>query len=395
MNPDRAGESGNFTEGTGAVGGWDKSEMRTYLRGTIKPLIPSAVRSAIVEVTKYSRSYNTAGTLVNDVTTTDDVWIPSYREMFGNGETQGPAYSSVFPDAASRMKYKTGASSASVWWLRSAGHNNSHSFYTVTTSGSNYYYGAYNSRGIALGFCLGGTPTQTSDITDGAYGVEWDYSNSSPVLTRKGLAANFADPIPATSLSGTGSSPFDNIQPWAGMKRYNIIDGVVSYSEDDAGFSMTDYDTVVYIPEFWYRVEKDTTKKRWTWAISPTAQSGFTKHPGSGRYLGRYHTTGTSSAIGVKSGVNPLASTSITNFSTYAANKGAKWFLMDIATWSALQMLYLVEFANFDSQTVLGTGNNSGSVKATGITDDAVYHTLKVSGNSNQYRWIENPFSNL
>jgi hypothetical protein len=228
-----------------------------------------------------------------------------------------------------------------------------------------------------------------------AYAVQWVYDLEEPALPRGGLAANFADPLPATSLAGSGSSPFDNIQPWAGMKRYNIIDGAVSYSEDDAGFSMTDYDTVVYIPEFWYRVEKDTTKKRWTWAISPTAQSGFTKHPGSGRYLGRYHTTGTSSAIGVKSGVNPLASTSITNFSTNAANKGAKWFLMDIATWSALQMLYLVEFANFDSQTMLGTGNNSGSVKATGITDNAVYHTLKVSGNSNQYRWIENPFSNL
>jgi hypothetical protein len=153
MNPDRAGESGNYTEGTGAIGGWDKSEMRTYLRETIKPLIPSAVRSAIVEVTKYSRSYNTAGTLVNDVTTTDDVWIPSYREMFGNGETQGPAYSSAFPDAASRVKYKTGAASASVWWLRSAYYTNSNYFSYVYTSGSDSVSYANNSRGITLGFC--------------------------------------------------------------------------------------------------------------------------------------------------------------------------------------------------------------------------------------------------
>ena len=242
-------------------------------------------------------------------------------------------------------------------------------------------------------FKFNGVPTATT--ADGAYGVEWDYSNSDPALTRKGLAASFTDPAPATSLSGSGSSPFDNIAPWKDMKRYNIIDGAVSYSEDDAGFSETDYDTVVYIPEFYYTAYKDTENSKWLWAISPTAKQGYVKHPGSGRYLGRYHTTGTSSDIGVKSGVNPLANTSITNFSTYAANKGAEWFLMDIATWSALQLLYLVEFANFDSQTVLGAGNNSGSIKATGITDNALYHTLKVTGDSNQYRWIENPFSNL
>lgn len=238
-----------------------------------------------------------------------------------------------------------------------------------------------------------GAPTATS--ADGAYGVEWNYSQSATTLTRLGLAAGFSNPAPATSLSAHGSSPFDSIMPWSGMKKYNIVNGAVSCSEDDAGFSETDYDTVVYIPEFYYTAHKDADNNKWMWAISPTELDGFVKHPGSGRYIGRFHSSGDSSAIYSKSGVTPLANVSITNFNTYSHNKGDKWYQMDVAVWSALQLLYLIEFADFNSQSTLGTGQNTGSVKATGATTGALYHTLKLSAASNQYRWVENPFSNL
>lgn len=233
-------------------------------------------------------------------------------------------------------------------------------------------------------------------VVTNAYAVQWDYSIDSPVLARGGLAANFSDPAPATSLAGSGSSPFDSIMPWAGMKRYNIIDGAVSYSQDDAGFSETDYDTVVYIPEFYYCVEKDTDNSRWTWAISQTAQEGYTKHPGSGRYVGRFHTSGDSSVVFTKAGVAPLVNISRTNFRTYSHNKGSKWWMLDLATWSALQMLYLIEFANFHSQDTLGTGYTgvTSAVAEMGATGAAAYHTLKISAGHNQYRWVEDPFSN-
>lgn len=232
------------------------------------------------------------------------------------------------------------------------------------------------------------------DIT--TYGVEWNYSNPSTVLTRTGNAANFSDPIPAESLSSTGSSPFDNIYPWSEMKRYNIINGEVAYSEDDAGYSETDYDTVVYIPEFYYKAEKDTINEKWNWSISSKPAQGYEKHPGSGRYVGRFHTSGSSSGVFSKGGVTPLASTTRANFRTYSHNKGSNWWQIDLATWSAIQILYLVEFANWNSQSVLGKGQNSGSVKNTGATTGAAYHTLKQTGAAgNMYRWIENPFSNV
>lgn len=239
------------------------------------------------------------------------------------------------------------------------------------------------------------TTAPTATTADGAYGVEWDYSQSSPALTRKGLASAFADPSPATSVSGTGSSPFDSILPWSGMKRYNVINGEISYSEDDARFDETLYDTVVYIPEFYYTAYKDTDNSKWLWAVSPTELEGYVKHPGSGRYVGRFHTSGDSTEVFTKSGVMPLVNTSQTDFRTYSHNKGSKWYMLDFATWSAIQMLYLVEYANFYSQDKLGTGWNTGSAGTMGGTTGAAYHTLKVSGAHNQYRWIEDPFSNV
>lgn len=155
MNPSRSGSSGAYDEGTGTIGGWSLCEMRTYLKDTVKPLIPSNVRSAIKEVTKYSRIYNTAGSAVDDVTSTEDVWLPSRREIFGaitSAETQGPIYEAAFPDDASRVKSKVGASRVSWWWLRSA--YDYSSFSNVSTNGSFSYGIASLSGQVVLGFCI-------------------------------------------------------------------------------------------------------------------------------------------------------------------------------------------------------------------------------------------------
>lgn len=147
MNPERAANGdGTYQEGTGAIGGWEKTEMRTYLKETIKPLIPENVRSAIKEVTKTHDAYNTAGTKFTQ-TSIEDVWVPDYNEVF---DSSSP-YKAMFPDAASRKKYKVGATSASSWWLSSA--YSYGTFYYVTSAGYNNSENAYKSYGVALGFC--------------------------------------------------------------------------------------------------------------------------------------------------------------------------------------------------------------------------------------------------
>lgn len=156
MNPSRtANDDGTYQEGTGAIGGWEKTEMRTYLNDTILPLIPESVSKLIKPVTKYSDGYNTAGTAVDSMATTDSVWIPSYREIYGGTgyETTGVTYTGLFDSNSKRIKKRYNASSADIWWLRSAG--SGASFRCVGTGGSGSGdYAAGGTYGVALGFCV-------------------------------------------------------------------------------------------------------------------------------------------------------------------------------------------------------------------------------------------------
>jgi hypothetical protein len=157
MNPARTPSSAPYEEGTGTIGGWEKSEMRTYLNTTIKPLIPQSVIENIKAVTKYSVICNPAGTRVNNIPSEDSVWVPSAHEMFDSAltqiETTGPRYSEVFSLDESRKKAVVGEMSDSVYWIRSA--YNSGSFYAVKVTGGSGAYSSDNSSvHIPLGFCL-------------------------------------------------------------------------------------------------------------------------------------------------------------------------------------------------------------------------------------------------
>ena len=148
MNPARVGSTGAYTEGTGTIGGWEKSEMRTYLIETVKPLIPDAVRSAIKAVAKTHTAYNTAGKSFSQ-TTTDEVWLLSKDEIFSNSSP----YKALFPDFASRIKMKVGTKNVFSWWLRSA-YSSPSGFDTVNTNGNYFYEDADYILGVAFGFCI-------------------------------------------------------------------------------------------------------------------------------------------------------------------------------------------------------------------------------------------------
>ena len=148
MNPERVqNDDGTYQEGTGGIGGWEKSEMRSYLIDTIKPLIPNSVSNAIKPVTKTQPAYNTSG-LSFTQTTTDDVWIPSYSEMFRKSSLYYPLFQNT---SANRVKKKSGSTSDSIWWLRSA--NFDSGFSDVYSDGGNGGDDSYGSHGVALGFC--------------------------------------------------------------------------------------------------------------------------------------------------------------------------------------------------------------------------------------------------
>ena len=147
MNPAKV----DGQEGTGTLGGYDKTEMKSYLTETILPLFPADVRNNIVPVTKHQKAYDASGTTFQE-STTETLWIPGDKEVFNRTtyDTDGYAYSDVFTDTASRIKKRNG--SALGWWLRSAGSTTS--FWYVYSSGSGYSNYASSTRGVCPGFCF-------------------------------------------------------------------------------------------------------------------------------------------------------------------------------------------------------------------------------------------------
>ena len=132
--------SAGYQEGTGAIGGWEKCEMRTYLNDTIKPLIPEAVRSKIKAVTKTQGAYDTAGSKFTQ-TTIDEAWIPSDSEV-------DRKYVLLFSNK-SLTKFIVGTSNVSNWWARDVATTSNFAYANNNTASV-----STNQHGIALGFCM-------------------------------------------------------------------------------------------------------------------------------------------------------------------------------------------------------------------------------------------------
>lgn len=231
------------------------------------------------------------------------------------------------------------------------------------------------------------------------YGVSWNYGLASPQLIRltrendpNGKVTHSPDVEPTAGIGTTpGSSWFDDYLPYSGMIRKNYVNGeIVDFTGYDNG------ETYVYIPKFWSKIIDDAENSRLYIYISAVPAEGFTLHPGSGHYMSRYECNSDFlSAPGTAPKVN-------TNLATFRANIGdiyGKKYQYDIHTYNALQLLYLVEFCNFNTQGTIGAGITSGSAKNVGETDILTYHTGRVDGTDNvsavQYRWIENLWGNV
>lgn len=237
------------------------------------------------------------------------------------------------------------------------------------------------------------------------FGVCWDTSNSSTALTRLtpstdpyGLVTRSVttEPKPAVG-TGSGSSPFDSYAPWNGMKECNLNNaGAVTAWKGDSGFSRSNNFTMVFIPEFYVVAKRNGTKQYFY--VSDKPKTGMTKHPGSGKYIGKYHI---GSQIVSKSGVSPLVDYSRSWFRTGTKNRDSKFHLYDFATYCAIIFLYIVEFADWDCQKKIGSGITNDSMHSNGDTDNMKYHTGRTNDwagdaqNPVQYRWIENLWGNV
>lgn len=231
--------------------------------------------------------------------------------------------------------------------------------------------------------------TVTSTLAE-VFGVSWD-GTSTTAWSRTDAAATFTDPVPAVS-NGNGSSPFDEISPWKDIKRVE---------DTNAG-------TLVEIPKFYYKwtVSGATLKLQ----ISPDPVEGFSVAPafmdrGDGKgerdvvYVGAYHCA--TSTYKSTTGVKPQANLTRATARTYIGNLGTDIYQIDYAMLMTIWMLYLVEYANWNSQATIGYGcGNGSSTENMGSTDGMTYHTGTNAANRTtyghvRYRYIEDLWGNV
>ena len=221
------------------------------------------------------------------------------------------------------------------------------------------------------------------------YGASWD-GTSTTKWSRTDEAAEFTDPVPYVAGASSYGSPFDNLQPWAGM--------VVS--ERTGG-------TMVSIPKFWYKLTQNG--RGMTIQIADRAVEGYSVSPahmdrGDGHgerdvvYIGRYHCNGT-----YKSGTgSPRANMTRSSARSGIHNLGSTIWQSDFAMRFTVWLLYIVEFCDWNSQAKIGYGcGNNSSPQPMGYTDSMPYHTGTTQssrttyGCGTQYRNIEGLWDNV
>ena len=221
------------------------------------------------------------------------------------------------------------------------------------------------------------------------YGVQWD-GTASTTWSRTDAAETFVNPTPAVN-NGNGSSPFDTIMPWAGM--------VV---EDDATAGK-----LVKIPKYWFKWTRSGNGMKLQ--ISNGPEAGFHVSPahadrGDGKgerdyvYVGRYHCN---TSYKSQAGSQPAASMTRAQARSNIHNLGSTYWQYDFAMYWTIMMLYLVEYANWNSQATIGYGCSPSSQKFNmGAADAMIYHTgtsaaSRTTYGSVQYRHIEGLWDNV
>lgn len=224
------------------------------------------------------------------------------------------------------------------------------------------------------------------------YGVVWD-GTSTTVWSRTDEAASFVNPTPYRAGATNYGSPFDNLYPWSGMVR--VTDAVAG--------------ELVAIPKFWYKWTKSGNSLKLQIADKET--DGFHVSPahadrGDGKeerdivYIGRYHCN--TNNYKSQSGVKPKANITRSTARTSIHNLGSNIWQSDIQMRMTIWMLYLVEFADWNSQKTIGKGcGNNSATENMGYTDSMPYHTGTTLasrdsyGLGTQYRYIEGLWDNV
>lgn len=234
---------------------------------------------------------------------------------------------------------------------------------TVSIAGDTITYTAPAVAGNEV-VSINGVAVASFEVTLLQYGVDWNPTTDT--YTRTGNAVGTPN---STSYAGS-------IQ--TGMKRCVLnANGTVAYylhptnSTLKADGSAATIDgsagnVMVEIPKFYHKYENVGGVHKYS--ISPIAEAGYTLHPAfirggvekDFRYYPAYEGHNLGSKLISGSGRVPTVSKTRATFRGYAAANGTGWSLIDWNLLYAVQLLFLTEYATFDTQAMLGNGNDSG-----------------------------------
>lgn len=291
--------------------------------------------------------------------------------------------------------------------------------YTPSTAavGTGYYYVEVTNTiadngdgGVKTAMTTSDVAVLTINAQQGyTFGARWNKTLSSTQLTRlhDAIGLNFT---PAVNGQG-GSSDFDNLPIYRDIYLVNTdANGNITHRFGEPGFSRTPVvgDVMVHIGLFYVKILNDNVNRdilisntKWdnTWDEAPA----FKRPDGTVRpyILVSAYTLNSNyrSVSGNQSIVNITRATARTNIRA----RGSNFSQYDIAIHSTIELLYLVEVANLDSQTAVGKGftdsSNSGQ-QNTGGADSIAFHSgSTVASNSGtgrvKYRHMENLWGNI
>ena len=231
------------------------------------------------------------------------------------------------------------------------------------------------------------------------YGVKRLRSSTATTWERTdegiGLTAN------ATHDGTEVQNDFDNLSPWKDIISFNYDSAqqlaTAYYGDDDFTFSPSDIKVNVFtkIPRFWYKryIDEDDYEHI---QIADYAAEGFLESKEFA--IARYSYEGSTSNPRSCSGLTPLTSASGQSFQSGAKSLGDNMCLFDWRALGTIQILYLVEYANNNSQEMLGKGITGGNKSTSGQLNSLGMKSGCLNNNSTHsviYRGIEDIFGNV
>lgn len=181
-------------------------------------------------------------------------------------------------------------------------------------------------------------------------------SNSSSAWER--LFDSIGKVATATKNGGTVQNDFDSLAPWSDIKscNYDLTTKKINAWFGDANFKFdgTNGDVFTHIPKTYWKIYQENDYDYVLLADYPKA--GFMEVDGF--FVGRYNGSVVNDVLHTYSGLVPTTSKNRGQFRTLANALGNNFSQLDWR-YLVLQMLYLVEYATYNSQSALGNGIQS------------------------------------